>query len=234
MFDVVVGILCPFLLLCCRATEKVPRLPPARGSGLHPEQQDVRDGEEPADAGRSHGLGEGRRDARHLHEGQRRRGRQVERERRAGLESGPRRAAPFCWSIASSLPPCVASNLSLDFHHYHTFVVFTNTSISPHYFWKFSLHFSKPTHVVIPVISCTDLCCNTEQFVTKTQKQTKENTWLQGSMNVPTSRWLRYYDTWMLPCHVAKERPRSRTPAGNITPSALLVFGWVLQSKSIQ
>lgn len=52
-------------------SEKIPRLPSARRPRLHSEQQDVRDGEEQADAGRGHGVCEGRRNAGHLHEGQR-------------------------------------------------------------------------------------------------------------------------------------------------------------------
>lgn len=55
-------------------TEKVPRLPSPGGVGLHLKQQDVRNGAEPADLGGSHRLSQGRGDARHLHEGQRRRG----------------------------------------------------------------------------------------------------------------------------------------------------------------
>lgn len=63
-------------------TEKVPRLPSPGGPGLHLKQQDVRNGEEPADLGRSHRLSQGRRDARHLHEGQRRRGQLEETSRK--------------------------------------------------------------------------------------------------------------------------------------------------------
>lgn len=51
--------------------EKIPRLPSARRPGLYSEQQDVRDGEEQADVGGGHGVREGRRNAGHLHEGQR-------------------------------------------------------------------------------------------------------------------------------------------------------------------
>ncbi|CAG06328.1 unnamed protein product, partial [Tetraodon nigroviridis] len=62
--------------------EKVPRLPSPGGAGLHLKQQDVRNREEPADLGRSHRLSQGRRDARHFHERQRRRGQLEEMSRK--------------------------------------------------------------------------------------------------------------------------------------------------------
>lgn len=51
--------------------EEIPRLPSARRPRLDTEQQDVRDSEEQADVGGGHGVCEGRRNAGHLHEGQR-------------------------------------------------------------------------------------------------------------------------------------------------------------------
>lgn len=57
-----------------RPAEKVQRLPSTGCLGLHPEQQDVRDGAQQADRGGGHCFSEGRRHAGHLDEGQRRGG----------------------------------------------------------------------------------------------------------------------------------------------------------------
>lgn len=53
------------------ALENVPRFPIARRAGLHPEQQNLRDHQEPADGGGGHGVGQrGRGAPGHHHEGQ--------------------------------------------------------------------------------------------------------------------------------------------------------------------
>lgn len=113
-FCVVADVKLCVLCSCSTSPEKVPRLPPARGPGLHTEQQDVRDGEEPADAGGGHGLGEGGGHAGHLHEGQRPGGwRQVDPWRDRGPGGRPRPL--YCSSLcpAPPHPPFISFCLSI-------------------------------------------------------------------------------------------------------------------------
>lgn len=64
----------------------------------------------------------------------------------AGLESSQRRAATFCWSIASSLSLCITSNLSLDFTAI-IFLLFSQTLPFPHIISRSLAYISQNQHM---------------------------------------------------------------------------------------